>query len=64
MLFQPPIYHQNKGEGVLSLSRYFYVYLFVLSVLIVSVCILCVRIVFYHICIYLRINGLFYAVRA
>ena len=52
MLFQPPMYHQNKGEGVCFLSRYFNFYLIVFSVPIVYVCIL-------FICIYLRIHGLF-----
>ena len=52
MLSQPPMYHQNKGEGVCFFPRYFYVYLFVLSVLIVYVCIL-------FICIYLQIHDLF-----
>ena len=30
MLFQPPMYQQNKGEGVF-LALYIYVYFFVLS---------------------------------
>ena len=48
MLFQPPMYHQNKGEGVcFYLVISMYIYLFALSVLIV------------YARIYLRIHGLF-----
>ena len=47
MLFQPPIYHQNKGEGVQfysAISTYICLYY------------LCVLLVFVFVCIYLHIN--------
>ena len=53
MLFQPPMYHQNKSEGVcFYLVISVYICLFALSVLIV------------YARIYLRIHGLFQTVRA
>ena len=50
MLFQPPMCHQNKGEGVV----------FILLFLCIFVCIICAHYVcLYFIYLYLRIHSLF-----
>ena len=56
MLFQLPMYQQNKGERVCFISLFIYIYLFVSSVLM-YVCIL-------FTCIYLQIHDIFQTVRS